>query len=176
MSSLVFKMLTIRLIVDQWRSLTVAVLTVSLGICLAMSIRFGTQSASLSLESNLNALAMPQWVGPVRFTTLQMPENLSSITTSREYRLVRIVSLRIKDSKNTLQSMQVSIEWTKPPQALPEIPLSSMSETSLKLVVSEQCRKIFAEDSVANLEDVTFAVKFTVTTYLYLKFILFIII
>ncbi|NBW80531.1 FtsX-like permease family protein, partial [bacterium] len=70
-SELLWKSLFFRLVADQKRPFLFALVTVSLGVALALGIRLGTESASRSLEENIPISAAKDWSMPV---TAQGPQ------------------------------------------------------------------------------------------------------
>ncbi|MFZ9519143.1 MAG: FtsX-like permease family protein [Silvanigrellaceae bacterium] len=64
-SRLLWKALYLRLVADQKRLFVFALVTVSLGVSLALGIRLGTESASRSLEENIPFDASNNWSKPV---------------------------------------------------------------------------------------------------------------
>lgn len=67
--NLLFRALVIRLVPAQARTLAAAVLTVSLGVSLALGIRLGTESAGQSLERTQSQISSGSWLGPIESRT-----------------------------------------------------------------------------------------------------------
>ena len=91
MNSLLFKALCTRLMLQQWKALLFASLSVALGLALALAIRLGTESASLNLKKNLETLQQASWVGPVRTHNAAAVAALDPIFARYPYRTSRVV-------------------------------------------------------------------------------------
>lgn len=112
---LLWKLLFFRLIGSQKRLFVFAIITVALGVALALGIRLGTESATRSLEENLPLAENPEWSEPL---TMQGPEAFAFIRSMalrlpmRAFSLIEAQGVRNGVFSEELVSIQIVYPWS----------------------------------------------------------------
>ncbi|NBO37335.1 ABC transporter permease [bacterium] len=98
MKALLWKALFTRVLWNQRRLFIIAVLTVSLGVALALGIRLGTQSAVRSLETQLKAWNSNEWSEPLLASSTEAKSFLREIAFQRGALIFNTIDSQLGES------------------------------------------------------------------------------
>ena len=119
MKNLVWQVLFFRLLSEQKKLFLAAMLTVSLGVALALGIRLGTQSAIESMENNSLQQGLENWSDVYQAETPEAALTLTDLASRFEGELFTSVDASLTSDHLAIkreQSVQLSVYWS--PQLL----------------------------------------------------------
>jgi putative ABC transport system permease protein len=160
MNLLLWHALFFRVLFEQKKLFATAVLTVSLGVALALGIRLGTQSALNSLEQSVGQAYPAGWSDPFTATTAEAKIFLTDVASRFGGQLYTNLEAQWEPERKTPSSSQtllVHVFWggdTQAPSPRQEMELNAQSsaavapeDQTIELVAGSKCRSQFPERS-----------------------------
>lgn len=114
MNMLLWRALFFRVLVEQRKLFAVAILTVSLGVALALGIRLGTQSALNSLEQSVGKAQPSGWSDPFTATTIEAKLFLSEMASRFGGQLFTTLEAPMgdnEDAESRDKTLQIHVFW-----------------------------------------------------------------